>query len=61
MSVLSIIKLFPNLLKKVKIWEYEFDKKWYFGSGNQSETLYFTNHHNPNNSVINPIKLTIII
>ena len=57
MSVLSIIKLFPNLLKKAKIWEYEFDKKWYFGTGNQSGTLRFTSHHDPNNSVINLINL----
>lgn len=53
MNFISLISLFPNIYKKVKIWEYEYDKTWYFGPGNASAKLRFTNHHDLNTQVIN--------
>ena len=48
-----MMSLLPNIYKKIRIWEYEHDKIWYFGPNNASGKLRFTNHHDPNTQVIN--------
>ena len=45
MSFLDLLSLSPNIHKIVKVWEYQYDKVWYFGLKNASGTLRFTNHH----------------
>ena len=45
MSFLELLSLSSNIHRRVKIWEYQYDKVWYFGSKNASGTLRFTNHH----------------
>ena len=45
MSFLELLSLSSNIYRRVKMWEYQYDKVWYFGSKNASGTLRFTNHH----------------
>ena len=52
MSFVDVLSLIPNIYERAKVWEFEYDKIWYFGFGNSSGTLRFTNNHDPNNSVI---------
>ena len=53
MNFLDIMKLFPNVKKLSKVWEYNYDQIMYYGSGNASGRLRFTNHHHPDDSVRN--------
>ena len=49
----DLMKLFPKIKKQSKILEYNYDKIRYYGSGNASGRLRFTNHHHPDDSVRN--------
>ena len=53
MNFLEIMKLFPNIKKLSKVWEYNYNEIMYYGSGNASGRLRFTNHHHPDGSVRN--------
>ena len=52
MNLIDVLSLIPNHYQRAKVWEFEYDKIWYFGSRNASGTLRFTNDHDLNNSVI---------
>ena len=51
MNFLDIMKSFPNVYKFVKMWKYNYDQIRYYGSGNASGKLRFTNHHHPDDPV----------
>ena len=53
MNFLELMKRFPNVYRLSKIWEYNYDQIMYYGSGNASGKLRFTNHHHPDDSVRN--------
>ena len=52
MNLIDVLGLIPNIYQRAKVWEFEYDKIWYFGPGNSSGTLRFTNNHDLNDSVI---------
>ena len=45
--------MFPYFYNYDKIWEYKYNKVLFFGSGNASGRLRFTNHHDPSDFVSN--------
>ena len=53
MSYIECLSILPHFYKLDKIWEYQYNKVLFFGSGNASGRLRFTNHHNANDSVSN--------
>ena len=53
MNFLELMKRFPNVYRLSKIWEYNYDQIKYYGSGNASGKLRFTNQHHPDDSVRN--------
>ena len=52
MSFVDVLRLIPDIYERAKVWEFEYDKIWYFGSGNSSGTLRFTNNHDINQTAI---------
>ena len=48
MSTYDLLSLYPNILKRAKLWEYQFNEVLYYGSGNASGRIRFTNNHEPN-------------
>lgn len=42
MDGLTILKMFPNIFKMYKMWEYNENEVLYFGKNNASATLRFT-------------------
>ena len=52
MSFYYIVSVNEHFSKLDKLWEYEYDKVLFFGSGNASGRLRFTTHHNPNDSKV---------
>ena len=37
----NLLSVFPNIYKRAKVWEFEYDKLLFFGSGNASARLRF--------------------
>ena len=52
MSIFDILSMYPNILKQIKVLEYQFNEVSYYGSGNASGRLRFTNNHNPNKTYV---------
>lgn len=52
MSFYDIISVNEHFSKLDKLWEYEYDNVLFFGSGNASGRLRFTNHHNSSDSEV---------
>ena len=50
-DLLSLLNFYPGFKKKLRVWEFEYDKVLFFGSRNHSGKLLFTNTHDPNDQV----------
>ena len=46
-TFLDILSMFPNIYKRAKVWQFQFDEVLFFGSGNASGKLRFTNYYDP--------------
>ena len=46
-TFLDILNMFPNIYKRAKVWQFQFDEVLFFGSGNACGKLRFTNYYDP--------------
>ena len=61
MNIVDILSVYPGIYKLMKIWQFKFGETMYFGSGNASGTLRFTNNYSSNVSLTKLIILFIMI
>ena len=61
MSLYDLLSLYPNILKRAKVWELKFNEVLYYGSGNASGRIRFTNNHNPNKTYVSFIHFKILL